>query len=185
MNETLNKKMENLEIVSIPDFPRYYISINGDVYSDKKLAGKIIKLKPRPVTNGYLAVHLYNDKIHKTKTIHRIIAETFLYKDTEKSQVDHINGNVSDNRLDNLRWVTQSENMKNTKKPKDNKSGKTGVFFDKHGKRWTSCWQDFNHTENRKGFPIRKYGYEQAKQLAIDYRKEMEKIYYPTKERFD
>lgn len=43
--------------------------------------------------------------------------------------IDHINGNPSDNRFENLRCVSQAENMTNTKKRKDNTSGCVGVYF--------------------------------------------------------
>jgi len=52
--------------------------------------------------------------------------------------VDHINHNRSDNRILNLREVSHSENMKNQKKFKINKSGHTGVIFHKRDKVWQS-----------------------------------------------
>jgi hypothetical protein len=43
--------------------------------------------------------------------------------------IDHINGNPSDNRIENLRCVSQAENMMNIRMRKDNKSGCVGVYF--------------------------------------------------------
>lgn len=51
-------------------------------------------------------------------------------------QVDHINGIRSDNRIENLRIVKNSENSKNQKRKSTNKSGMTGVSWDTQTQRW-------------------------------------------------
>ena len=183
-NETLNYKFENFEILAIPDFPNYFISTDGDVYSINK-GNKIKKLKPRYRGKridriGYKFVTLYRDKKKYGKSIHQLVAQIFLYRDNNKDQVDHINNNIIDNRLENLRWVTKSENIRNRKKTKSNKSGILGVYFMKPN-YWVAHWTDFDGKRQQKLFPTQKYGENKAKQLAINLRKEMEKIYYPTK----
>lgn len=52
--------------------------------------------------------------------------------------VDHINGNLLDNRKTNLRICIQSENVKNQRLNKDNTSEFTGVSYDKARLRWTA-----------------------------------------------
>lgn len=61
---------------------------------------------------GYQRVCLISeDGKRNYKSVHRIVISTFRGKDSEKNQVNHINGIKADNRLENLEWVTQSENM--------------------------------------------------------------------------
>ena len=87
----------------------YVISINGDIKNIK--TGRILKQR---ITNyGYSVVDIQIDKIGKTFKVHRLIAEAFLDNVDNKLEVDHINRIKSDNRIENLRWVTRSENMNN------------------------------------------------------------------------
>jgi hypothetical protein len=53
-------------------------------------------------------------------------------------QIDHINGDRADNRLCNLREVTQSLNNANSARRRDNTSGFKGVFFCRQKSKWTA-----------------------------------------------
>ena len=62
-------------------------------------------------SDGYIRVHLNNQKYQK----HRLIAEQFIDNDdpVNKTEVDHINHDKSDYHIDNLRWISHSDNLKN------------------------------------------------------------------------
>ena len=90
----------------IKGFENYGIDRNGVVYNTDN---GVIKSTYTNKSNGYLYVDLYKgNKAHK-RPIHRLIAETFIPNPENKPTVDHINGNRTDNRIENLRWATYSE----------------------------------------------------------------------------
>jgi hypothetical protein len=106
----------------IPNFEGLYaVDIDGNVYAYPNLAHRDEKqLKPRLRKNGYLYVSLRKDGKTIDCTIHRLVAKTFL-DCVDGLDVNHINGNRSDNRLINLELVTRSKNLAH------------GMFVNKNG----------------------------------------------------
>lgn len=68
-------------------------------------------LKPIKSKIGYNVVFLTNNGLRKSKYIHRLIAEVFIPNPENKPQVNHIDGNKSNNSIDNLEWNTSKENV--------------------------------------------------------------------------
>jgi hypothetical protein len=95
-----------VEWKKIEGFEDYSISSEGVVRNDKR--GSIVK--PMLSTSGYHYVHLVKSRKKYTKYIHRLVGLTFLEKGAEDTQIDHIDGNKTNNKVSNLRWVTVSEN---------------------------------------------------------------------------
>ena len=103
----------------------HMINKNGDVKSlDRYIehltspTGKAWRkgrvLKSHPDKDGYLKVSLFiNGKI-KRFFVHRLLAIHFIPNPENKLQVNHINGIKDDNRLENLEWVTASENIQHS-----------------------------------------------------------------------
>lgn len=60
---------------------------------------------------GYLYTNLTKNKTKKQVKIHRIVAEAFIPNPLKLPEVNHINGDKSDNRVCNLEWVTRQENI--------------------------------------------------------------------------
>ena len=61
-------------------------------------------------SSGYLKVVLYRNNKYNNRLVHRLVAEAFIEPIEGKTHIDHINGVKTDNRVENLRWVTQAEN---------------------------------------------------------------------------
>ena len=90
----------------------YEASTDGEVRSiaRRTTKGGILKLYVSP-HNGYAYVTLSKNNKRKTKRVHRLIATAF-WGDRPEKQINHKNGDKTDNRLSNLEYCTQSENMK-------------------------------------------------------------------------
>lgn len=86
---------------------------------------------------GYLIITIDSRRYRA----HRL-AWVYTYGEMPKYQIDHINQDKLDNRISNLREVTNLENHKNMPARKDNKSGYTGVHFDRVKNRWVSFIYD-------------------------------------------
>jgi len=88
----------------------YFINELGEVES--RFPGKKIhRLKPKKDRAGYHSVTILEVGKRHTKFVHRLVAEAFLSNLSNKPEVNHFNGVKTDNRLENLEWVTHSENM--------------------------------------------------------------------------
>ena len=128
----LNKqfKMEIEMWRKIQGCPNYSVSTFGRVRNDN--TNKILK-NPN-TTTGYKKVKLRNNNKEKNVKIHRLVAHAFISNPYNKPCVDHIDNSKGNNRIDNLRWATISENGMNCKIPNTNTSGTKGVWWDKERK---------------------------------------------------
>jgi len=80
---------------------------------------------------GYSSITI-NGKFNAS---HRL-AWLYVHGKYPNKDIDHINGIASDNRIENLRDVDHATNLKNKKLYKANKSGVSGVYFDKRTRKW-------------------------------------------------
>jgi hypothetical protein len=99
-----------LMIYPIPGYESMYsIDRDGTIYSHKN--NKTTVLKPRMYPNGYMHIKFRKNGKEYSELVHRLIAYVFISKPAGKDFINHKNGIKHDNRIENLEWVTKSENM--------------------------------------------------------------------------
>lgn len=111
----------------------YEVSNMGRVRSKERVVeyvrlGKIQKhkvnskiLSPEVTKNGYLRVVLCVNSTKTKVSLHRMVAKSFLGESC--LDVNHIDGDKSNNRIENLEWSTKSQNMKHSIHELNNKHG--------------------------------------------------------------
>ena len=86
----------------------YQISNYGDVYSLRRNM-----MMKTPVSNsGYKHLTIRKDNIRRSVPVHTLVLETFIGKRPKNKVCNHIDENKTNNRVDNLEWVTYSQNSK-------------------------------------------------------------------------
>ena len=75
-------------------------------------------------------------KLQKNHRLNRLVAIAFIGNPERKPFVDHINGNITNNSVGNLRWATNTENNRNRKLNRNSTSKVKGVSFNKRNKKW-------------------------------------------------
>lgn len=124
------------------------------------------------VGKGYSHVGL-NGKIYKTS---RVVWEMFNGGIGPHHDIDHIDGDIHNNSIGNLRKVTTALNARNSRRRCDNKSGTAGVgrFVKKSSHvYWRVVWYTPDCKRQEKYFSVTKLGEDAAKRLAIDFAKDI------------
>ena len=120
-------------MIDITQIHKYFFYDNGKLFWKCKKAHSIHNIGDEAGTTnkrGYKIVVL--DRKHFR--IHKII--WFMHHGDWPEIIDHVDGNTSNNRIENLRKASQAQNAMNRKIAKNNTSGITGVYFCSTWKRW-------------------------------------------------
>lgn len=152
---------------TISDYPNYEVSDQGRVRN--RLTDKVLK---QANIKGYRRVVLCDDTGHHPKTVHRLVADAFYDGNHEGLQVNHIDGNKSNNHVSNLEWCTSSENrlhafrtgLQKSSQSKKVKIVETGEIFEsmtecaKHingdMKQISACVRGCQHTHRGRHFQL-------------------------------
>ena len=90
----------------IPSHPDYAVDKDGNVYSSKA-----DRLLTQHTEQGYKRVAIRSGREYKLK-VHRIVAETYIPNPNKLPQVNHIDGDKTNNTVSNLEWVSAKDNMR-------------------------------------------------------------------------
>ena len=97
---------------TIEGFENYKVSNLGNIkITANSFSRKEKNLKPLKTKKGYFRVGLYKNKKCHFKSIHRLVAKCFIDNPENKKQVNHIDGDKSNNAVNNLEWCSYRENM--------------------------------------------------------------------------
>lgn len=130
----------------------YQVSNLGNIRSLSKKRGwlqlRCRLMKVRKNKHGYLQVHLMNGNNRKTFNVHRLVAIAFIPNPENKPCIDHIDTDKTNNHVDNLHWVTYSENslnpITNAKQRK-----RTGLLKDRFGEKHPNSNRVFQYTKDK------------------------------------
>lgn len=126
-------------------YDRYYVSEDGNVYTD--YGNK--KMSDSAKQQGYIVNSFYGPNgYRKDIKRHVLIAKVFLGNSSkEKNQINHIDGNKTNNRVDNLEWVTSKENIRhawehNLAKPQRGDNCPSSILTEKEVLEIVKLFQD-------------------------------------------
>ena len=129
----------------IPGFPDYSLHRYGDndfrVWSKPRVDALGHKRRGKYLRSylqkkGYLTFSLSNNGVEQFSSIHRIVCLAFHPNLEKKAEVDHIDREKLNNRPENLRWATRTEQLDNRGMYSNNTSGTTGVSWDTAKEKW-------------------------------------------------
>jgi len=124
---TLNDKWKVIE-----NFENYEINNKGIIR--KRNTQKIKKQSKNK--DGYVYIQFCKNGKYFCKKVHRLVALAFIENPNNLKEVDHIDGNKSNNKCNNLRFATRSQNQANTNVQSNNKLGIKSVYWDKNAKKF-------------------------------------------------
>lgn len=145
-------------------YPGLGVLIRKKCTANRHVLGELVGT---PSKQGYLQTMVGGTKFQ----VHRLIW-CFVYGVWPIKDIDHINHARQDNRIVNLRDVTRTVNNHNLGMSRRNKSGHTGVCWDKTKNSWI-----VNIRVNGKTKHVGRYA---NKELAVKARKQAKALYHPT-----
>jgi hypothetical protein len=89
-------------------YQKYIITNDGRVYNSQRNK----YLVPAKNENGYMYLGLCGEETRKSFSVHRLVALLFIENPNNYLEVNHIDFDKTNNNVDNLEWISRSDNMK-------------------------------------------------------------------------
>lgn len=138
-----------IKILQHPTLPGVLVSSDGKIYVPKRHNKKGHWTYGSNTAGGYLKVTIDGVQYR----VHRLVAETFISNPENKPQIDHKNRNKTDNSVDNLEWVTATENCYNRNSNLNNGERKCDLNFTQYKterhKEWRHTHRDEYNAKRR------------------------------------
>jgi len=107
------------------------------------------------VVQGYKCINLFKNSIGKMYKVHRLVAQAFISNTENYKEINHIDGNKTNNNVNNLEWCNRSENMKHSykiglhkaQKGKENKLSKKINMVDKTNNKIIKTFDSIREAE--------------------------------------
>jgi len=172
------------ELPSQQDLLKLFYYDNGLKWKEGRKGSKLCNKDGDVVgcvgNEGYAMINVFG----VTYMLSRIVYQTVNGNLTTDLVIDHLNRDRKDNRIENLRAITEKNNLRSKTMYSNNSTGVTGVssqaykYMKKDGTEvehqyYTAHWQDPSGKTRLKCFSISKYGKEEAFHLACEYRQAM------------
>ena len=140
-------------------------------YSGKSYSRKIVSAGD---IAGYISKSGYAKITYCNRDyfVHRVVWILHYSEIPNGFVIDHVDGDKLNNRINNLRVVTQNINSRNLSKISRNTTGVVGVYFDSSRNRYVCTWSDITNKPKRKYFNVSEYGH-YTFSVACDYRLKM------------
>ena len=128
--KTINGYNERYEVSNYGRIRSKDMIVNGRLKDCHKIKGRI--LKPCTDKEGYKNIVLCINQKRKTFRLHRLVAIAFISNPDNLPEIDHIDGNRTNNNSENLRWSTRKQNANNPitrKRVSESKAGELNPNF--------------------------------------------------------
>jgi len=160
--------MEQEYFKPIKGYETYGISNYGNVKDIR--SGKLVPMYPNESNGGYLQVSLKNPNGYKSQRVHRLVGLNLIDNPDNLEEIDHIDRNVKNNYINNLKWASRSDNQINKLyTPHAQNPYKCITYYDpKTIKNPYSCWCiqiRNNKLHYKKRFRTDKYTLEYVKNI--------------------
>jgi len=154
----------------IPNYEKYEVSNLGSVRSLLDCRGNTLStsriLKDAKNNRGYHSLTLCKDGIPKQFLVHRLVGITFIENPDNKKTIDHIDKDKSNNKVSNLRWATNDEQLENKEYPKFIVNSVIGMTGEKYIHKTKNGFRVYNKRNN----PVLEYF--KTLEEAVEYRNE-------------
>lgn len=112
-HESVTRKLI-CELDGLKEYKDYYVTIEGDVFSTKYNSPRKVKCNWVKSPDSYHTVRLSNGKgENRTFYVHRLVALSFLPNPSQCNKIHHIDGNLQNNHLTNLKWIGKRKIKRN------------------------------------------------------------------------